>query len=135
MRTMKTPEMEVVRFNEADIIVASGLQPGATIRMDMGGSAPKNAVVTYNNRSYSMAGYTNYSAYENDLAGTIGTKPLSAKMKGVSPAADDRNLTLSALLQEEFNGHIKSPGRWTQDFTYDSANNQFIASVHYDYTN
>lgn len=54
MSTMKRPEMEVVRFKEADIIVASG---NIATLSGFSDTSPDNGTVRYGNTTYD---YTNY---------------------------------------------------------------------------
>ena len=109
--------MEVVRFNEADIIVASGLQPGATIRMNMGEAKPKDAIVSYKT-DYNMADYDTWDSYKAALVNALGTKPLEAIME------INTDYTLERLLHKEFGGGLdgnglKQPVTWTGSFYYD----------------
>ena len=52
--TMKTPEMEVVRFNESDVIVASTLG-----LMNMNDGIAKNAIIQTGGQAYTVETYKN----------------------------------------------------------------------------
>ncbi len=53
--TMKTPEMEVVRFSESDVIVASG----NLALQNMNDSIAKNAIITVGGQTHTVESYKN----------------------------------------------------------------------------
>ncbi|WP_294480844.1 hypothetical protein [uncultured Ruminococcus sp.] len=57
MSTMKRPEMEVVRFKEADIIVASG---NIATLSGFNDNVYHNAQIQYGNNTYDRTNYTDF---------------------------------------------------------------------------
>jgi len=61
--TMKTPEMEVVRFSESDVIVASGPVEHTNVRIqNLGTGKVGDASWTYTNGSTEVVGFDRYEA-------------------------------------------------------------------------
>ncbi len=75
--TMKTPEMEVVRFSESDVIVASGPSPITEHRnvnvTGLGVGSVGDATWTYTNGSTSVVNITKYQEdqHNNTLRGEV----------------------------------------------------------------
>lgn len=71
--TMKKPEMEVVRFNESDVIVASGPVPvlHTTVVRGFNNEIPHDGEVSFQGITYKDAGALNSALSENGLSGTF----------------------------------------------------------------
>lgn len=66
MSKLSTPEVKVIRFNEADVIVASG---GKTMYVEnLGDFNPSNGIFTFGNYSYTHGQIDNdYSSFKSDF--------------------------------------------------------------------
>lgn len=58
MSKMRVPEMDVVRFKENDVIVASGGLPNFFIVTGFNDSIPGNGIIKYNGVIYNKSNYT-----------------------------------------------------------------------------
>jgi len=108
---MKTPEMEVVRFSESDVIVASGPVPGPSEHRyvtisNLGTGSVGDATWTYKNGSTSVVTFDRY--VEDKEHGTL--------FGGVSYHSGNSSTTLGAIVAGgdadgefvDFNGYYET---------------------------
>ena len=122
MSKMVRPEMSVVRFKEADVIVASGAVT-AMQWTGFGDGVKANGVITYKGTGYtidSIANVNNVITAMGDMGVTEGTKVTTQ-----TTVSDPSSLqyTLRWVLEKEVNEGV-SPA-WGGDFAYNATGNYF----------
>ena len=110
MRQMKKPEMEVIRFSENDIVVASkGREKSASINLSgFTGSVPKDGTVKFNGNSYSIASTDDVGAFLDAM------RNYGISNAGISNGTTTQSLR-STLLYEVSTG----ARNWDGTFDYD----------------
>ena len=110
MMKMQKPEMEVVRFNEIDVIVASGgLRKSASISLSgFSGGMPKDGAVQFNGTNYSMTSNDEVSTFLSALRNS------GIRNAGISNGQTTQSLR-NTLLYEVSNG----ARNWDGTFDYD----------------
>ena len=112
MKKMERPKIEVIRFNENDVIVASsGLRGAPTITMSrFSGGTPKDGTVQYNGNSYSIASKDDVSTFLSALRNN------GIRNAGISNGASTQSLRNTL-------GYEVSDGarNWDGTFVYDSS--------------
>lgn len=111
MSYMRLPEMEVVRFKESDVVVASGTAVLSMKWSYFGDSIKGNGVVNYNGNDYVMSSQDNLDALLNAMS-NIGVN--GGTEIRTSPNAEYH--TLNGVLQKEFKSGVGSPD-WNGTFT------------------
>ena len=122
MSKMVRPEMSVVRFKEADVIVASGAVT-AMQWANFGDNVKANGVITYKGSDYtidSIANVNNVITAMGDMGVNEGTKVTTQ-----TTVSDPSSLqyTLRWVLEKEVNEGV-SPA-WAGDFAYNTTGNYF----------
>ena len=106
---MIRPEMSVVRFKEADVIVASGL---TMTWSNFGDGTAKNGVVTFNGTDYTISDTTAISNLYNDM----GVK----RTAGLENRDGTVDKSINTVLNLELSGDGVSSKAWNTTYVYDA---------------
>ena len=109
MSKMIRPEMSVVRFKEADVIVASGL---TMTWSNFGDGTAKNGVVTFNGKDYTISDTTAISNLYNDM----GVK----RTAGLENRDGTVDKSINTVLNLELSGDGVSSKAWNTTYVYDA---------------
>jgi hypothetical protein len=109
MSKMIRPEMSVVRFKEADVIVASGL---TMTWSNFGDGTAKNGVVTFNGTDYTISDTTAISNLYNDM----GVK----RTAGLENRDGTVDKSINTVLNLELSGDGVSSKAWNTTYVYDA---------------
>ena len=120
MNKMKTPEMEVIRFKEADVIVASGDVHTMTLAGFQNDGVKRNGILTYNGIEYHI----------NNGGDSINPAINAMRSIGVTEntlvyANDTSSYGLWGLLRIEDGAHVSSIEAVNWDGTYSYVNGVF----------
>lgn len=112
MRQMNKPEMEVIRFAENDIVVASSgrlVTPSISLTR-FSGSIPKDGTVQYNGTSYNITSYDDV----NSVLSALNNNGITNA--GISNGK--KTQSLKHTLRNEVDPGVR--GDWNGTFVYDS---------------
>jgi len=108
MSKMIRPEMSVVRFNEADVIVASGLTMTWT---KFGDGVAQNGVVNFNGTDYTISDKSAISNLFNDM----GVKTTA----GIQNSNGTVTSSANTVLKNELTGNGVNSPLWNTTYVYD----------------
>ena len=115
MSKMRKPEMDVIRFKEADVIVASGATANTLKWSGFGDGITGNGVVEYGGRSYTMDSESSYNSLLEALSAIGVTGDTHVEWQdGTS------NRTLSFILQKEYGSGVSSD-TWNETYYFDGS--------------
>ena len=103
------PEMSVVRFKEADVIVASGL---TMTWSKFGDNTPQNGVVTFNGTDYTISDNTAISNLYKDM----GVRQTA----GIQSSDGSVKYSVNSILKNELTGNGVNSPLWNGTYVYDS---------------
>ena len=106
---MIRPEMSVVRFKEADVIVASGL---TMTWSNFGDGKAQNGVVTFNGTDYTISDSTVISNLYSDM----GVRQTA----GIEDRNGTVNKSINTVLNIELSGNGVSSKAWNTTYVYDA---------------
>ena len=109
MSKMNTPEMSVVRFKEADVIVASAV---AMTWSGFGDGTPKNGVVNFNGTDYTISDKTAI----NNLFNAMGVKTTA----GIQNSNGNVTSSANTVLKNELSGNGVNSPLWNGTYVYDA---------------
>ena len=118
IKKLTTPEMNVIRFNEADVIVASGGDPKRTINV----SGIKDGTLGNGKITYMGTDYTNnnqWVALQNAFAANIS----SSKQGYLDFSVNNTTTGLNCVWDSDESTDYFSDGDYNGNWTYDSGAN------------
>ena len=108
MSKMIRPEMSVVRFKEADVIVASGL---TMTWSKFGDGVAQNGVVTFKGTDYKISDSTAISnLYNAGVQRTAGIESINGSVK----------YSVNSILKNELSGDGVDSKAWNTTYVYDA---------------